>query len=159
MMNFNEAHEKSLKDMDSIVYSLRNDPWYYDADFECEYTSFEEDIKKYCDSYCEYYISNNEAGLFFDNLARIVNAIVECDSEMYDEDFYRPAELITYYFGKIITADDELKDHVHDWLAEFCRKNEDDMIAVDYFTPFMNGEKIYHADNRYTGYDDLNLML
>lgn len=159
MVEFDEAHRKSLKDVDSIVYSLRNNRWYYDADFECEYTPFEEDIKKYCDSYCEVYILNNEAGLFFDNLTHIVDAIVECDAEMYDEDFFRPAELITYYFGRIITSDDGLKDRVHDWLVEFCRRNEDDMISVDYFTPFIKGERIYHADNHYTGYADLKRML
>lgn len=159
MLKFDEAHRKSLKDVDSIVYSLRNNRWYYDADFECKYTPFEEDIKKYCDSYCEVYISNNEAGLFFNNLTHIVDAIVECDAEMYDEDFFRPAELITYYFGKIITSDDGLKDRVHDWISGFCRRNEDDMIEADYFTPFIKGEKIYHADNQYTGYDDLNRML
>lgn len=128
MVEFDEAHRKALNDMDSIVYSLRNNRWYYDADFKCEYTPFEEDIKKYCDSYCEVYISNNEAGLFFDNLTHIVDAIVECDAEMYDEDFFRPAELITYYFGRIITSDNDLKDPVHDWISGFCRRNEDDMI-------------------------------
>ena len=45
MVEFDEAHRKALNDMDSIVYSLRNNRWYYDADFKCEYTPFEEDIK------------------------------------------------------------------------------------------------------------------
>ena len=78
---------------------------------------------------------------------------------MYDEDFFRPAELITYYFGKIISSNSNLKVVIHDWIVEFSNEYECDMIVEEYFRPFINGEKIYHADNYYTGYRDLNRMM
>jgi len=159
MMEFNNTHKKALNSADSIINSLKNDLEYYDADFEWEYTPFEEDLKLYCDSYFEVYMENNINELFFDSLKRIVNAMVECTSDMYDEDFYRPAELITYYFGKIISTDTGLKDLVHDWLLVFCRENEGNMVVEDYFHHFINGEKIYHADSNYTNYKDLNRMM
>ena len=159
MTEFSKTHKKALKDLNSMIYSLENDRWYYDADIECEYTPFEQDIKSYCDGYFEIYMANNGQDLFFDSLTRIVNAIVECNADMYDEDFFRPAELITYYFGKIISSNTNLKDTIHDWIDEFSDEFEGDMLVEDYFRPFINGEKIYHADNYYTGYDDLNRMM
>lgn len=159
MIESGETHNKALRYLTSMINGLGNDRYYYDADFECEYTSFEEDIKNYCETYCEFYLTNGDAEMFFDSLTRIVNAIVECDAEMYDEDFFRPAELITYYFGKIISSDNDLKKEIHDWLVEFSGEYEGDMIVEDYFRPFLKGEKIYHADNYYTGYDDLNAMM
>lgn len=159
MDEFEKTHKKALRNMESIISSLKNDRWYYDADFEYEYTPFEQDIKTHCESYCEFYIINNEAGLFFDSLTRIADAMVACEADKYGEDFFRPAELITYYFGKIITGDNDLKDPVHDWMVEFCHENEESMIVEDYFRPFIKGEKIYHADSYYTGYDDLNRMM
>ena len=159
MIESSETHNKALRYATSMIKGLENDRYYYDADFECEYTSFEEDIKNYCETYCEFYLTNGDAEMFFDSLTRIVNAIVRCDADMYDEDFFRPAELITYYFGKIISSDNDLKKEIHDWLVEFSREYEGDMIVEDYFRPFLKGEKIYHADNHYTGYDDLNAMM
>ena len=78
----------------------------------------------------------------------------------YDEDFFRPVELITYYFGKLInSSDDNLKNEIHRWLVNFCNDNYDDMIVTDYFKPFLYGEKIYHADNYYVDYKDFNKMI
>ena len=159
MAEFGETHKKALKDLNGIINGLENDRWYFDADIECEYTPFEQDIKVYCEQYCEVYLTNNEAELFFESLIRIVYAIVECDADMYDEDFFRPAELITYYFGKIISSDNNLKDRIHDWIVGFSVEFDGDMLVEDYFRPFINGERIYHADNYYTGYGDLNRML
>ena len=158
-MEFVETHTKALKDVKTMIDHLENDRWYYEADIEYEYTSFEINIKKYCDLYCEVYISNDESELFFDSLTKIVEAIVECNADMYDEDFSRPAELITYYFGKIISSDDDLKEHIYNWLLNFCEEYEGDMLVEDYFRHFINGEKIYHADNYYTEYKDLNRMM
>ena len=158
-MEFDETHGKALKKLNRMIDSLENDRWYCDGDIECEYTSFEQDIKNYCDSYYEFYMSNGESELFFEALTKIVEAIAECSTDMYDEDFFRPAELITYYFGKIISSDNDLKEHVYDWLENFCEEYDGDMLVMDYFKPFINGEKIYHADSYYTGYKDLNRMM
>ena len=65
MIKFNKTHEKALNNVNIIINSLKNDWMYYDADFECEYSPFEEDIKIYCESYCEFYMENNRTDLFF----------------------------------------------------------------------------------------------
>ena len=159
MTEFSKKHKKALKDTESMINSLENERWYYDADFECEYTPFEEDIKIYCDANFEFYSANNREDLFFESLTRIVYAIAGCNADMYYEDFFRPAELITYYFGKIISSNSNMKDPVRDWIAEFSDEYEGDMIVEEYFTPFIKGEKVYHADTYYTGYKDLNRMM
>ncbi len=152
-------YETQNNELNSIIDGLENDLWFYEVDIEYEYTPFEEAVKKYCDSYWEYYMANNGVKLFFDSLTRIINAMVKCCTYMYDEDFSRPAELITYYFGKIISHDNDLKDYIHDWIMEFSHEHEEDMIVEDYFKPFIKGEKIYPADSYYTNYKDLNQML
>ena len=159
MIKFNKTHEKALNNVNNIINSLKNDRMYYDADFECEYTPFEEDIKIYCESYCEFYMENNRTDLFFDSLKRIVNAMFEYSADMYEEDFFRTAELITYYFGKIISTDEDIKDIVHDWILDFCRENKGDMIVEDYFNHFIKGEKIHNSDSYYTNYSDFNRMI
>lgn len=156
---FDEIHEKASDNLDYIIRHLINDRQFYDADFEFEYTLFEESVKQYCDSYCEFYLRENRAEMFFNSLIRIVENVVNCDADMYYEDFFRPAELITYYFGKIISHDNELKYSIHEWLVDFCDEFEGDMLVEEYFKPFINGEKIYHADNNYTGYKDFNKMI
>lgn len=78
---------------------------------------------------------------------------------MYYEDFFRPAEFITYYFGKNISHDNEVKDSIHEWPVDFCDEFEEDMLVKEYFKPFINGEKIYPADNNYTDYKDFNKMI
>ena len=45
MIEFSETHKKALRHVKSMINRLENERWYYDADFECEYTPFEEDIK------------------------------------------------------------------------------------------------------------------
>lgn len=154
-----KMYEQAQKKLNYILDSLKNDRCFYECDINCEYTSFEESLKSYCDSYGNLYIQNNDCELFFSSLKSIVEAIVECLADMYDEDFFRPAELITYYFGKIVTNDISLKDEVYNWLSDFCRKYDGDMLVVEYFEPFINGESIYHADDYYTGYDDLKEMM
>ena len=156
---FDKVHNKALKSLNSMIDGLENDRWFYEGDIEYEYTSFEEEIKSYCDSYAEFYISNNKTEKFFDSIKKVVEAIVECDADMYDEDFFRPIELITYYLGKIISSDSNLKEDVHDWLEDFCDENEGDIFVEDYFKPFLKGDKIFHADNYYTGYNDYNKMI
>ena len=154
-----EYDEKSSKALNYMIKGLENDRWYFEGDIEYEYTPFEEEIKDYCDSYFEVYIANGEGVEFFNSLKSVVEAIVECNADMYDEDFFRPAELITYYLGKTVSSDDDLKVKIREWLVDFCDVYEGDMLVEDYFKPFLNGERIYHADNYYTGYDDLNKMM
>ena len=61
----------------------------------------------------------------------------------YDEDFFRPIELITYYLGKlIISSEDDLKNKIHAWLLDFIDEWEGDMIVEEYFKPFVNGERV-----------------
>ena len=83
----------------------------------------------------------------------------EYSADMYEEDFFRTAELITYYFGKIISTDEDIKDIVHDWILDFCRENKGDMIVEDYFNHFIKGEKIHNSDSYYTNYSDFNRMI
>lgn len=159
MIMTSEYDEKSSKALNYMIKGLENDRWYFEGDIEYEYTPFEEEIKDYCDSYFEVYIANGEGVEFFNSLKSVVEAIVECNADMYDEDFFRPAELITYYLGKTVSSDDDLKVKIREWLVDFCDVYEGDMLVEDYFKPFLNGERIYHADNYYTGYDDLNKMM
>ena len=159
MIMTTEYDEKSSKALKRMIEGLENDRWYFEADIEYEYTPFEGDIKDYCDSYFEVYIANGEGVEFFNSLKSVVEAIVECNADMYYEDFFRPAELITYYLGKTVSSDDNLKVKIREWLIDFCDVYEGDMLVEDYFKPFLNGEKIYHADSYYTGYDDLNKMM
>ncbi len=160
MMNdYEEVHKKASENLNYMIDSLKNQRWFYEGDIEYEYTPFEEKIKNYCDSYAEFYIKNNESGVFFDSLKMVIEAILECNADMYDEDFFRPVELITYYLGKIASSDSDLKKNIHDWLADFCDENEGDIFVEDYFKKFISGEKIYHADNYYTGYNDFNKMI
>lgn len=35
MTEFSKKHKKALKDTESMINSLENERWYYDADFEC----------------------------------------------------------------------------------------------------------------------------
>ena len=147
-----EYDEKSSKALNYMIKGLENDRWYFEGDIEYEYTPFEEEIKDYCDSYFEVYIANGEGVEFFNSLKSVVEAIVECNADMYDEDFFRPAELITYYLGKTVSSDDDLKVKIREWLVDFCDVYEGDMLVEDYFKPFLNGERIYHADNYYTGF-------
>lgn len=159
-MNFDETNSNASKYVKYMLNALRNDRQYYECDFEYEYTPFEEDIKQYCDSYADFYISNGKGEIFFESLASIVEAVVECETDAYDEDFFRPFELITYYFGKLIfSAEDWLKNSIQKWLVNFCEEFNDGMIVRDYFKPFLSGKKIYHADNYYTGYPDFNKMI
>ena len=156
---YNKIHSKALKCLNNTINSLENNREFYECDIEYEYTPFEEEIKNYCDSYAEFYLANNESGEFFDSLKKVVECIVECNADMHDEDFFRPVELITYYLGKIISSDEDLKENIYDWLVDFCEEYEGDMIVEDYFKKFINGKKIYHADTYYTGYDDFNAMI
>ena len=158
-MKFDETHIKALKSLNSMIDGLKNLRWYYEADIEYEYSPFENSIKEYCDKYCEFYLMCNEAELFFDSLKSIIESIVDCNADMYYEDFFRPVELITYYIGKIISSDNGLKDKIREWMADFCSEYEGDMVAEEYFRPFISGEKIYHADNYYTDYDDFSEMI
>lgn len=153
-------YDKASGEAEYIVRRLNSDYEFYECDFEYEYTPFEESIKRYCDSYADSYILGGDGEIFFDSLAAIVEAVAGCDGECYDEDFFRPIELITYYFGRLIySSDDVLKDKIYSWLVSFCDEYYDDMIVIEYFRPFLNGEKIYHADNYYTDYKDFNRMV
>lgn len=156
---FDKNHSKALESLNYMIKGLKNDRFYYDLDFECEYTPFEEDIKDYCDSYAEFYIKNNMSREFFNSLKIVIEAILECNADMYEEDFFRPVELITYYLGKIVSSDVDLKQDIHDWLCDLCDENDGDIFVEDYFKKFINGEKIYHADNYYTDYNDFNKMI
>jgi len=159
MDEYDTIHRKDSKMLNHMINGLKNDRWFYECDIEYEYTPFEEEIKNYCDSYFEVYIANDKGVEFFNSLKSVVEAIVECNADMYDEDFSRPAELITYYLGKTISSDDNLKVKIQEWLIDFCDEYDEDMLVEDYFKPFLNGEKIYHADNYYTDYDDFNKMM
>ena len=63
--SFAEINKKANKSLNTIIDSLTNDYVYYEADFEYEYSSFEEDIKLYCDSYAQVYFDNNACEVFF----------------------------------------------------------------------------------------------
>lgn len=65
-----------------MIDGLGNDREYYEADFEYEYTPFEDSIKAYCDGYCEFYLMSDEAELFFDSLKSIIESIVGCNADM-----------------------------------------------------------------------------
>lgn len=159
MANDYDCHEKALNVFNKIINGLKNDPGFYMLDISCEYTPFEESIKSYCDSYFKFYSVNDELEFFFNSLTVIVEAIVENGSEEYYEDFFRPAELLTYYFGKIISSAIKLKEDIKNWLADFCKDFKGDIIVDEYFKPFIDGKKIYHADIYYTDYDDFNMMI
>ena len=156
---FDRVHTKALKSLNYMIDHLKNDIWFYEADIFNEYTPFEEEIKYYCDSYANHYIANNEAEQFFNSLIVIVESIIQYNATPYYEDFFRPVELITYYMGKISSSDADLKSEIYDRLDEFCNKYEGHDIVKNYFKKFIKGEKIYHADNYYTGYDDYNKMI
>lgn len=154
-----EIFDLSQKSLKSIINGLNNKPDFYESSIGFEYSSFEESLKSYCDSYCMVYINNNRSKEFFSSLTSIVECIVDCDCDMYYENFFRPVELITYYFGKIISIDAGLKDEIYQWLYDFCREFEEDMIVEEYFEPFINGGNIFHADEYYTDYGDFNKMI
>lgn len=159
MRNDVKMHDSALKSLKHIIQGLNNDREFYEIDIDWEYTPFEDSLKSYCDSYFDFYLDNGCGEVFFNSLVSVVEAIVECNAENYYEDFFRPAELITYYFAKIASHDDDLKDLIHDWLVEFCSDFEGDMIVDDYFKPFIDGEKISNSDNYYADYADFNRMI
>lgn len=134
---------------------------YYECDIGCEYTSFEEDLKLYCDLYADFYIENNACGVFFEALKSISESIIGCSDDFYYyEDFFRPVQLIIYYLGKLIlSSGDNLKDKIYDWLIGFCSKNENDDFVVEYFHPFLEGKKISNSDRQYTNYKDFNKVV
>ena len=146
-----ENDECHINASDNICYNLKNNPEYYEADISYEYSPFEESLKSYCDSY----INIVDGKDFFNSLVNIVQIIAEYDYE----DVFRPVELITYYLGKIIFLNDDLRDVVYNWLAGFCRDFKKDWIVEEYFKPFINGKMIFHADEYYTDYDDFNEMI
>ncbi|WP_458406525.1 hypothetical protein [Methanobrevibacter sp.] len=159
LTEFEKIHNEAMTVLNYIISNLNNNSEFYEGDFNYEYSTFEESLKSYCDKYASFYLNNGEGKIFFNSLVLIVETIVGCDADAYYEDFFRPAELLTYYLGKIISQDNGLKKEIYEWLADFCRDFEDDMIVKDYFKLFINGEKIYPGDNYYTDYDDFNKMI
>ena len=157
--NFDEINDEAESYLKYILDNLNNNYEFYEADISYEYTSFEESIKKYCDSYFEFYLVNSSCDVLFNALISVFEVIIGIDSSMYYENFFRPVELMTYYLGKLVISEAMMKNKVYSWINKFIECNEEDMIVEEYFIPFINGEKIYHADEYYTDYDDFNKVV
>lgn len=158
--NYEEININASNSLKYMINALNSDFEFYECGFEYEYSPFEQSIKEYCDSYADFYIEHNANEIFFNSLVSVVEAVVNCNANYYDEDFFRPIELITYYLSKlIISSEDDLKNKIHDWLLDFIDEWEGDMIVEEYFKPFVNGERVYHADEYYTGYNDFNEVI
>lgn len=160
-LEFETINQKASDYLKYILKDLEMDPDFYGADFEVEYSSFEQSLKEYCDSYFDFYIQNDAHDVFFDALVSITEAIAECrDDFYYYEEFFRPMELITYYFGKLaFISDYSLKEDIYEWISDFCKENKDDFIVDEYLAVFINGEKISRSDSYYTNYKDFNRMV
>lgn len=155
--NTSNSIQDSLK---YIIYELESNPDFYECDIEYEYTSFEESLKEFCDSDIRNCLENNENDIVLDALVSIIESINVIESDMFYENFFRPVELLTYYFGRLILfSEGAMKNRVYNWMYRFIEENEHSMISEEYFKPFIEGDGIYHADNYYTDYDDFKKVI
>lgn len=152
------SNQLDIKASEAFNYLLNNlyDYEFYSADIDYEYSPLEESVKSYCDKYITKYLELGKTDKVFDNLKTIMEALLEIEMDTDFDNLFRPVELLTYYFGKLITASDgAMKNRVYTWMYSFVEENEEcSLIVDDYLKPFMEGIKIYHADEYYTDYDD-----
>jgi len=160
MDEFNKIEKDAIGSLNRIIDQLEYERDYYECDITMEYSPFEEDVKLFCDNFISAYLANDEKKKAFDLLVRLVNVMAKNECEMYEEDIFRPTELLTYYFAKIISlSNGSLKNRIHNWMYSFTKENEESLIANDYFRVFLEGKLIYHADKYYTNYADYKKVL
>ena len=155
-----EMKKESDERLNHIINELQRNPDYYQVDIEYEYTPFETALKDFYDTYWEFFLSNGYDFQFSISLMLVIHTMNKIESYSYDEDFFRPMELLTYYLGKAISlSSDDIQKFIDNWILEFIKDNEESFIVDEYLKPFYNGEEIYHADEYYTGYDDFYEMI
>ncbi|RAP54802.1 MAG: hypothetical protein BZ137_00300 [Methanosphaera sp. rholeuAM130] len=156
--NFESDADKCLNE---IIHDLRYDRYFYECDITMEYSLFESSVKDYCDKYIVMYLENNDNEEAFRCLVKLSETIIDVEDDMSDEDYFRPSELITYYFARIISlSNGSLKNRIHNWMYKLVEKYEGISYLVDnYFKVFLEGDMIYHADEYYTNYDDYDEVL
>jgi len=160
-----KVNDKFMDDADNclnnIIDRLTHDSFFVECDITTEYTAFEEDVKDFCDKYIDTYIKNNKYEEAFNSLVRLTDAIVDVEDNMDMDDYYRPVELITYYFAKLLTLSrGAIKNRIHNWMYNYVEEYKDiSLIADEYFRVFLEGKMIYHADEYYTNYNDYNHVL
>ena len=161
MDDFNRIEKDANKHLNSIMDQLEYDRDYYECDITMEYAPFEMDVKQFCDNDITAFLAHGENEKAFELLVRLVEFMNDMEGDMSEDDIFRPTELITYYFAKIITlSSGSLKNRIYNWMYNFTEENEEySLIADNYFRVFLEGKLIYHADEYYTNYSDYKEVL
>ena len=155
--NTPSSHDESDKKLKYIINELKNNRQFYESDYFTEYSPFERSLKEFFDVNVITCLEKKEYDYVFYVLTSIIDTLGEIETKCYYEDLFRPVEIITYFFGKlIIISDDSMKKKIYEWIKEYVDENEDTMISFEYFKPFIEGYGIYHSDEYYTDYDDFD---